>query len=420
MKHTPLISSLALLSTLTIIPLASAQSLPYREQLVDLWARHTPTALSPYGWVASVKHPHQGFYWDAISPINSTVFSAYQELVIQDINSSNQFVGYDFSVNQAVIGHLPTGAQVSLPYFPGCSIGARVPLALSETGIAAGFAVCPGTRPRAMLYKPGIYVTLVGLSGPDSSLEDISPSGQYTVGWQGTLNNMYSPPPIDYSTGSPSKYYYGAPDPTVAFRYDIDASVLEPLTQQLVGLPAGAQLVSTTALSVNDDGATVGYVTYKVSGLTYERPVLWPNPHAGWILPMPTTYSHGCRATSINSAWQLVASCFRLAYPQQTQESFVWDPTHGSRQLFPLTQNPSAGYLAATDINDYGQITVSVQSGQVDPGVALLTPTSVPYGACLFNNQCYQMYANQCDGHNGSFAPYQACSLEPPLEAAEF
>lgn len=418
MKFAKLLGALCALFILSPSLEAQSQSLPYRETLIDHWARHVPTALSHYGWVASVKYPHSGFYWDAINPVLSPSFSAFQELVIQGINSAHNYVAYDLSAGWSGMGNLYMGAMIQLPQFPSCGQGFRVPLALSETDVIAGFAVCPGVRPRAMIYKSGSYVTISGLSGPDSTAEDISPSGRYVVGWQGTLNSSYSPPPIDSSAGAGSKYAYGVSDPTRAYRYDLDQGQLSALTSQIVGLPAGAQVLSTTALATNDDGAVVGYVTYKLSGSNYERPVLWPNPNAGWSLPMPTTYSHGCRATSINSAWQVVASCFKPAvWPQQTQEAFVWDATHGSRLLNPHTQNPTAGYLSATDINDYGQITVSVDNGTYDPGVALLTPTTVPFGACMIAGQCHPMRGNQCDGHGGQFSANVLCQADPgPIE----
>jgi hypothetical protein len=403
---------------------STAAAFEYDEDLIDHDAQHVPTALGDSGWVASLVDPHGGFVYDGIAQNFTDDFTndpGLDGLTITGINASGGYVGYAYGQG-SFSGQLPTLGSGPSPALPVPGLSGCFPLALdvADDGTVAGASFCSNS-PQAYIVSGGTPQALP-TTDPDSEAADISPSGAYVAGWQGTLAGYpYSPQPTYYSAGITGKHIYGNTNTTQAFRYDTAQQVLEPLTHSLGGLPAGAQVLATTAHGVNDDGATVGYVTYSINGATaHELPVIWPSPQVGWVLPPVTTaHAHeGCRARAINSDWQVVGTCYRhQPFGEQRVAGFVWDIHNGSRDLHALTDSPTDRYTEAVDINDYGQITVAVNKtpwvNAMDPGVALLTPKTMSPSNCNINNVCHTMYANQCAAHGGQFGHIYQCSLDP-------
>ena len=402
---------------------ASAQStFEYKQQTVDADSRHLPTALNGNGWVGSVQNTHDGFYWNAVSQVTTSSFSGITELVMEDLNSSGAYAGYDAHNYTGKVGSIAGGPSTTLQ--PCGSASPSLPTSISETGLVGGIAFCSG-QSVAFLYDDvtGTYPTISGLGGPHSAILDVSSSGQYAAGWQGTSSNPNVGIATYYTSGAYAygKYAYANTSATQAVRYDVANAQLDTLTHQITGVPAGYSVIASTALGANDDGAVVGYATIQSGSTVNEVPVIWPNASAGWVVPMPTTSPSGCRATAINASWQVVGTCFDRGTLYPTTDAFVWDITEGTRVLEGVTQNASQAYREATDINDYGQITVALDRGHPfyhDPGVALLTPTSMDYGACVVGSSCNMMYSNQCDGFaNSSFNGNVHCIAKPPKHA---
>ena len=415
-----LMKTLLLLAGLQVASTASAQSMEFQQRTVDATTNHIPLVVNANGWVAGPHEIHSGYYWDAIAVRPTDVFPGNDDPIISGLNSANDYTGYGADFFTGYEGSLSGSKNVMQPCgsaFP--SVG----LDLSETGIVAGFAPCPGSQATAFLWDSvgQQSLSIVGLSSTDSAFLDVSPSGQYAAGWTGTLTSAYGAPTNYYSDGVYGKHLYGSAAATDAVRYNITSQSLESLTTNIVGIPTGYTVIATTAEGVNDNGAVVGYATIQQGTFIEERPVLWTNPQAGWMIPMTGLSSQGCRARAINSSWQVVGTCYNDHSGFPTAEAFIWDVTRGTRILESVTTNSTHGYVEATDINDLGQITVGLDTnvtvGFGDPGSALLTPIGTPHGQCIVSgNTCYMMYENQCAGHAGNFNPNMACAQHPPIE----
>ena len=392
---------------------APAQALPeFRQQTIDTGTRHLPTVVNDHGWVAGPHMVHSGYYWDAFGIVSSSQFMPLgMDPIIYGFDSLGNYAAYDPSNQYRGV----YGSVYSTPStFNACG-PASLPMGLSETGFAVGYGPC-NSNATAFIWDTltDQSVPILGLNSPDSALNDISPEGQYAVGWGGQLQSQHGEPPNYYSIGFHGKYFYGEGSATTAFRYDLDSQLLEPLSSAIIGVPGGASVVSTTALGTNDDGAVVGYVTFQSGQHNDELPVLWPNPSVGYVLPTAGVINQadGCRANAINGDWQVVGSCFRASNGMPTEEAFIWDPARGTRVLSDVTPGSNDTYYEATDINERGQITVGLHVPNfVDPGAALLSPLSMSWGSCVSGASCEMMHENQCQGHSGSFAANLDCSM---------
>lgn len=397
---------------------AAQQPIEFKQQLIDINTRHLPNVVNEHGWVAGAHEVHSGYYWDAIALRPSSQFGGTTDPIIFGMDSAGNFTGFNAQNYAGLVGQIP--GQSASTFSPCPSPSPALGIGRSETDLVVGYAPCAGSmKTNAFIWdaSTNTSVPIVGLNTDDSALLDISPSGQFAAGFAGDLQYFYGEPLVYYSAGATPGQAYGSYEVVRAVRYDLVNQSLEQLTLNITGIPAGYTVVSTTAMGTNDNGAVVGYATI-ISGTTRnEVPVIWPNPQTGWVVPMQPSFAHGCRAKAINSAWQLVGSCFNRTNSRPTPEAFIWDVTRGARKLFDVTQNPSHSYVEATDINDMGQVTVGLQHPlDVDPGAALLTPLSIPYGACQVGGSCHMMYSNQCAGHQGSFAPNTYCAVVGPKE----
>jgi len=108
------------------------------------------------------------------------------------------------------------------------------------------------------------------------------------------------------------------------------------------------------AVAINATGVIGGHV---IAATNQSLPFYWPNKSSAPVnITMPTGFPYG-EIYGMNASGQMVGIMWSSDQAGATEHAFIFDTTHGVRDLNALI-NPSSGWVLnfARDINDKGQI----------------------------------------------------------------